>query len=264
MRNHLEPVGASSSSPFDKIKHTKPGGAEYWSARELMPLMAYSSWQKFMVPLERAMSTSTNQGMDTPTLFNRSVEKTAGRPREDFHLTRYAAYLVAMNGDPNIPQVAAAQHYFAIRTREAETKPAFDPNQLTRADILQIALNAETERLELEKKNRELEPKADAYDQFISADGTYSVGNVAKMLGKSQNKLFQELRNAGVFIAKGAMRNTPYQQYMHHFAVKAFDYERSNGTIGSSYTTRVQPSGIRFICKKLGIQQIDTPLQEVN
>ncbi|MDO5730777.1 MAG: phage antirepressor KilAC domain-containing protein [Corynebacterium sphenisci] len=94
-------------------------------------------------------------------------------------------------------------------------------------------------------------PKADAYDTFISADGTYSIGNVAKMLGLSQNKLFDELRNAGILIAKGAMRNTPYQRYMHHFTVRAYEYGRHDGTRGSSYTTRVQPSGIDFIRRKL-------------
>ena len=81
--------------------------------------------------------------------------------------------------------------------------------QMTRSEILHIALNAETERLALEAKNKELEPKAEAYSSFIEADGKYSVGAVAKMLGLGQNKLFRELRNAGVFIAKGGMKNTP-------------------------------------------------------
>ena len=102
---------------------------------------------------------------------------------------------------------------------------------------------------------RELEPKAANYDRFLSGDGTYSIGAVAKILGRSQNKLFDELRNAGILIAKGAMRNTPYQKYMHHFTVRAHDYMRSDGTVGTSYTTKVQPSGLAFIQAKLGIGQ---------
>ena len=112
------------------------------------------------------------------------------------------------------------------------------------------------------KRNRELEaqaqidaPKAEAYDSFMDSDGTYSVGSVAKMLGTSQNKLFTELRNHGVFIGKGHMRNTPYQQYMHHFTVKAYSYTRSDGNEGTSYTTRVQPSGVDFIRKKLDVKE---------
>lgn len=100
---------------------------------------------------------------------------------------------------------------------------------------------------------RQLEPKADNYDRFISGEGTYSVGAAGKMLGVSQNKLFQLCRNAKVFIAKGHMRNTPYQQYMHHFEVKAFEFQRSDGSSHVAYTTRVQPSGLEFLARKLGL-----------
>jgi DNA-damage-inducible protein D len=229
-----------------------------------MPLMGYGSdWRNLLTAVDRAKATAANTGDDPVALFVGVTEKTSGRPREDFHLARFAAYLVAMNGDPRKPETAAAQAYFAVRTREAETLPAFDPASLSRQEILRLALNAEEERLALEAENKALAPKAEAYDDFLDATGKYGVGAVAKMLGSSQNKLFRDLRNAGVFIAKGPMRNTPYQKYMHHFEVKAHTFERSNGEQGTSYTTYVQPSGIAFIQRKLGLLAIDPlPMSE--
>ena len=143
------------------------------------------------------------------------------------------------------------------KTGSFNAQPAINGGDITRLELIEIARNAEMERLALEAKNAELEPKADAYDNFIDATGKYSVGAVAKMLGSSQNRLFRDLRNAGVLIPKGSMRNTPYQPYMHHFEVKAHEYERSNGEMGCSYTTYVQPSGIDFIRRKLGLPAID-------
>lgn len=123
-------------------------------------------------------------------------------------------------------------------------------------ELAQTVKREKAARLAMESLVHELEPKADMYDRFLGADGTYSIGNVAKMVGLSQNKLFDRLRNSGVLIAKGAMRNTPYQRYMHHFSVHPYDFERSDGTRGTSYTTRVQPSGIQFICRKLNCHLI--------
>lgn len=246
------------ASPFDQIKRADETGTEYWSARELMPLLGYDSWRRFADSIDRAKTTAANQGQDTNRLFAGAVKKSdGGRPAEDVILSRFAAYLVAMNGDPRKQEVAAAQSYFAIRTREAEV---MQPRELSRLELIDMARDAEMARLRevkarqaVESYAKELEPKADAYTAFLDSDGALSVGAVAKMVGLSQNKLFDLLRNAGVFIAKGHMRNTPYQQYMHHFRVNGTTITHSDGRTTTSYTTRVQPSGVDFIRRKLGL-----------
>lgn len=104
------------------IARTDAEGNAFWSARDLMPLMGYTTWQKFNVPLNRAEQSAKNVGMNCS--FNHLVKRTereiGGSVRRDVHLDRMAAYLVAMNGDPNKPEVAAAQAYFAMQTRRAE------------------------------------------------------------------------------------------------------------------------------------------------
>lgn len=147
----------------------------------------------------------------------------------------------------------ARRYFIEVEKRARMVVPAFDPSQLTRSEILLIALNAEEERLALEAANKQLQPKADAYDCFIDSTGSYSMGTVAKMLGIGQNTLFRELRNRGILITKGDMRNTPYQRYANYFEVKAGGYTRSNGTQVVTHTTRVRPRGIDFIRRTLGL-----------
>lgn len=181
---------------------------------------------------------------------NRRVQDSLGREREatDHIITLDMAKEISMIQRTDKGK-QARQYFIECEKQAKQATPA-----LTEDEIVHQALAITSRKVkELEARNEELEPKATAYDTFIGSDGTYSVGNVAKMLGVSQNKLFDLLRNSGIMIAKGAMRNTPYQRYMHHFTVKASNYERSNGERGTSYTTRVQPSGIDFIARKLGL-----------
>jgi hypothetical protein len=119
-----EKTTRAPSSHFDAIRRTRTDGTEYWSARELMSMMGYTqanAWQKFKVPLERAMKAAKHRDLPLTSHFIRSDEKyTGGRPAMDYELSRMGAYLVAMNGDPNKEEVCGAQVYFAAKTREAE------------------------------------------------------------------------------------------------------------------------------------------------
>ncbi|WP_410633310.1 hypothetical protein [Amycolatopsis sp. cmx-4-83] len=112
----------AAGSPFDRIKQTRQDGSEFWSARSLQVLMGYSEWRNLAPAIARAQQSASNTGLDVSREFVGSREpiRTGGKPREDFELSRHAAYLVAMNGDPNKPEVASAQAYFATRTQQAE------------------------------------------------------------------------------------------------------------------------------------------------
>lgn len=50
-------------------------------------------------------------------------EKTAGRPRENYNLTRFAAYLVAINGNP-IPSFPRSPHIFPADMNQRNTAKA--------------------------------------------------------------------------------------------------------------------------------------------
>lgn len=149
-------------SPFDAIRRVTPEGREYWSARELMPLLGYERWERFADAIDRAKIAAHNSGSSVAQNFPASakVSGTRGPAQADYHLSRYACYLTAMSGDARKAQVAAALTYFAIRTREAEmtTNVRFIVPK-TMAAALRMAAD-EYERAEVaEQQNKMLEAR---------------------------------------------------------------------------------------------------------
>ncbi len=129
-------ITAGDTSPFDSLRRVDENG-EFWSARDLMAPLGYDSWRRFDDAIERAKASCINANSDVTSNFAGAVKNStgAGRPGDDYRLTRFAAYLVAMNGDPRKPEIAQAQQYFAVKTREAETVAAPEATTAPTVDL---------------------------------------------------------------------------------------------------------------------------------
>jgi DNA-damage-inducible protein D len=130
---------------FEEMKRINDHGAEYWSARDLQPLLGYGQWRRFEDAVQRAITSCRQSGNEPDYHFagaGKLIEIGKGGFREvdDYHLSRFACYLIAQNGDPRKPEIANAQKYFAIQARRQEVSDA---------------LAADKERLEIRKQASE-------------------------------------------------------------------------------------------------------------
>ena len=131
---------------FEELRQTNEHGAEYWSTRDLQAMLGYySQWRRFEDAVKRAMTSCETSGNNPEHHFagaGKMVDLGSGSQREveDYHLSRFACYLIAQNGDPRKPEIANAQKYFAIQARRQE---------------LGDQAAADMERLELRKQTSE-------------------------------------------------------------------------------------------------------------
>lgn len=116
---------------FENIKHINDDGQEYWLARELQPVLEYAQWRRFSEAVERAKLACKNSGFAVEDHFadvGKMVDIGSGAERQidDIMLSRYACYLIVMNGDPRKEVIAVGQTYFAVKTRQQELIDNFE------------------------------------------------------------------------------------------------------------------------------------------
>lgn len=156
---------------FEETKKINEHGAEFWSARDLQPLLGYSQWRRFEDAIKRAVASCEKSGNIPKNHFadaGKMVDLGSGSVRnvDDYHLSRFACYLIAQNGDPRKPEIANAQQYFAIQARRQEVSDA---------------LAADQERLEIRKQTSE---------EFKALSGAAREAGV-------QNRMFGVFHDAG-------------------------------------------------------------------
>ena len=110
---------------FEGIKHLDNRGNEYWFARELQNILGYHQWRSINDLIERAKVAcqESKYNIDDHFAVQRKMIKLAkGATRNvvDYKLSRYACYLIVMNGNPKKEIIALGQTYFAIQTRKQE------------------------------------------------------------------------------------------------------------------------------------------------
>ena len=100
---------------------------EFWSARDIQPELGYDNWVNFEAVIEKAIANCSKVGV-TPKNHFAAVSKMvpigsgAHREQTDYVLSRTACYLIALNGDPQKPQIAWAKAYFVVQTKLQESQ----------------------------------------------------------------------------------------------------------------------------------------------
>lgn len=116
--NEIVPEDESRLLSFEDFKHEN--GITYWWASDMMAMLGYESMTSFQKVIDRATSAFLSLGVKHHDQIIYQVRTKDGKDQQDYKLTRFACYLVVMNGDPKKKEVAFAQAYFAEQTRKFE------------------------------------------------------------------------------------------------------------------------------------------------
>lgn len=135
--------------------------------------------------------------------------------------------------------------------------PALNPANLSRLQLIQIALESEQERIALEHKVEELAPKADALDRLSLADGEVCLQTAGKLLQQPPNKFIAWLRSLGTWIFKrqGSSRNSAYTDKINagYLNVRTVTTIMPDGSERVTEQVVVTPKGLTKLAQMLGV-----------
>lgn len=192
---------------LDDIRHQN--GVEFWYARDLYPLLGYAKWENFETAITRAKEACLKAGsaINDHFLDARKMVKIGSNAEKevlDIKLTRYACYLIAINGDPRKQEVAFAQAYFVTQTRKIE--------------VLQQRME-ELERLDAREKLKitEKEFAAMAFSRGVDGRG------ISEIRSFGDRALFGGKTTEDMKVKLGVVKTKPLADFLPNVTLKAKD-----------------------------------------
>lgn len=91
-------------SNFEDFSH--PHKIRSWKGRDLMAMLGYDDFPSFERHIQEAMAFCNELGIDAKTNFQSLTSKS------DYHLSKFACYLISMKCDANKKEVKSARFYF--------------------------------------------------------------------------------------------------------------------------------------------------------
>jgi DNA-damage-inducible protein D len=118
---------SSSLTTFEQIKHSE-NQTEFWLARELMPYLGYARFDSFKRIIQKVIQEiEIEKGSFHNDVELLKITENSPNPKEDYSLSRFACYKIAMLGSTN--ECIQARTYFATQTRRQELLQEEENNQ---------------------------------------------------------------------------------------------------------------------------------------
>jgi anti-repressor protein len=198
--------------------------------RELGVGKDFSTWIKAQI--DRAALVENE---DFVVFTQKGGNLIGGRPTVDYHLTFDSAkHIAMMSGTPKGKEV---RKYFIECERRA--RPAandINPASFSRMQLIELAMQAEQERIESEQKRIALElkvevmaPKAEALDRISAGEDNLTFTQAAKVLSVKRDSLTQWLHaNGWVYRQNGSWVAYDAQIHTGRLAYKEAKYTDPN------------------------------------
>lgn len=192
------------------------------------------------------------------------------RLRDELEGDNYESFVVTnLNGTQSEAYGLTIQQCMYVAMRESKgvrrkvqeilESKSKNPAELSRMEILQIAMEAEQGRIEAEKQLAIAKPKADFADKYMeSTSGSLGLREVCKVLGAKQPEFVDFLIASGFMYRTGPKNPlTPKAEHIHNGRFEARTGTAEHGDNSHAYVQyKFTPKGVNWIAGEWGKNQV--------